>query len=53
MKKWEYKILTPRLIDWGNWIDALNAAGEEGWELVAVSKTEDHSSIAYFKREIQ
>ena len=49
MRQWDYRKidlndLPRRSVD----IDLLNAAGENGWELVAIAA----NSIAYFKREL-
>jgi hypothetical protein len=49
MRQWDYRKinlndLPRRSVD----IDLLNAAGENGWELVAIAA----NGIAYFKREL-
>ncbi len=44
--KWEYRIERPSG-DWDSWAVALNALGEEGWEIVELV----NNSSFVFKRE--
>ena len=49
MARWEYrKIHLSELPRQGDDIDLLNAAGNDGWELVSIT----NSNIAYLKRPI-
>ena len=49
MRRWEYKKInlneTPRKTDD---IDLLNAAGDDGWELVGITT----NNVAYLKRQL-
>lgn len=54
---WEYKILALETLgEWEKrmpeWQAMLTAAGNEGWELVAVDMKEGIAVFAYFKRQI-
>jgi hypothetical protein len=48
MPQWEYRQVNLSEV-LGDWVDALNIAGDDGWELVAITA----NSIAYLKRQVQ
>ncbi|HZO92032.1 MAG TPA: hypothetical protein VFB38_27185 [Chthonomonadaceae bacterium] len=49
MHKWHYKTVVIRELALSE--AKINAEGEQGWELVAVVMTDEHTARAFFKKQ--
>ena len=56
-RKWTYQVVEIKAGWWGNVLpdaarDQLVKLGQQGWELVTVTRTPGQSAMAYLKKEI-
>lgn len=49
MKQWEYRVMVVITFDMENF---LNRFGQKGWELLHMSRSQEHSFNCVFKREV-